>query len=106
MSDHQATDREDFETPPRYLNMWKAGVSEIPESVWDLHDLETLILADNSLTHVSARIRELSRLKTLDLGHNQLRNVPPELGELTQLSDFLYLHDNRLASLPPSMGRL
>lgn len=42
----------------------------------------------------------------LDLGHNQLTELPEELGELTGLRDFLYLHDNRLGSLPSSLQRL
>ena len=42
----------------------------------------------------------------LDLGHNQLTNVPDALGHLEALTDFLYLHDNQLRSLPASLGKL
>jgi hypothetical protein len=42
----------------------------------------------------------------LDLGHNELTLLPESLGDLTGLSDFLYLHDNRLLSLPHSMERM
>ena len=42
----------------------------------------------------------------LDLGHNQLTRVPEALGDLEGLTDFLYLHDNRLTSLPSSLERL
>ncbi|WP_197427296.1 leucine-rich repeat domain-containing protein [Bradyrhizobium retamae] len=48
----------------------------------------------------------MSALRTLDPGHNQLRRIPAALGELVDLSDFLYLHDNALKELPPSLGRL
>jgi Leucine-rich repeat (LRR) protein len=41
-----------------------------------------------------------------DLGHNALRSLPESLGDLDALSDFLYLHDNRLRSLPSSLNRL
>jgi len=40
------------------------------------------------------------------IGHNKLAAVPDALGDLDALSDFLYLHDNRLRSLPPSLQRL
>lgn len=42
----------------------------------------------------------------LDLGHNQLAQLPMEIRELVGLSDFLYLHDNRLDSLPSSLEQL
>lgn len=42
----------------------------------------------------------------LDLGHNKLTRVPESLADIEGLSDFLYLHDNRLTSLPLSLGRL
>ena len=45
-------------------------------------------------------------LRTLDLGHNRLTELPAELGNLTEINDFLYLHDNRLESLPRSLERL
>ena len=42
----------------------------------------------------------------LDLGHNALTQIPEGLGDLNGLTDFLYLHDNRLTSLPSSLARL
>jgi Leucine-rich repeat (LRR) protein len=42
----------------------------------------------------------------LDLGHNMLTSVPEGLANLEGLSDFLYLHDNRLTSLPSSLSHL
>jgi hypothetical protein len=63
-------------------------------------------LADNELSEVSEQIGRLKRLRTLDLGHNKLSKLPESLAEIEDLSDFLYLHDNRLTSLPLSLGRL
>jgi hypothetical protein len=40
----------------------------------------------------------------LDLGHNQLTSVPEALVDLNALTDFLYLHYNRLTLLPSSLG--
>ncbi len=88
------------------LNLWKQHLGSVPDSVWEQTDLETLVLADNDLCEVSARIGLLRKLRMLDLGHNRLTEVPDALGDLDGLTDFLYLHDNRLQSLPQSLARL
>jgi hypothetical protein len=44
-----------------HLNLWKKQLGEVPESVWDRHDLESLVLADNGL------VGELPKLDKLDL---------------------------------------
>jgi hypothetical protein len=92
--------------PAAHLNLWKHRLGQVPESLFDQVDLETLVLADNDLTAISPAIARLKRLRMLDLGHNTLREVPESLGDLESLSDFLYLHDNCLASLPASLARL
>jgi Leucine-rich repeat (LRR) protein len=88
------------------LNFWKKNLGSVPAEVWDQRDAVVLILADNCLTEISPRIGGLTSLRTLDLGHNRLHCVPEEIGNLAELSDFLYLHDNRLDSLPASIERL
>ena len=93
-------------SPSVHLDLWKQRLGEVPAWVWERTELETLVLADNELTEVSAQVSLLRRLRMLDLGHNFLAAVPEALGELEGLTDFLYLHDNRLAGLPEAMGRL
>ena len=88
------------------LNLWKKNLGQVPSSVWDNVSLEALILADNGLIEVSARLGQLKSLRMLDLGHNQLSTIPETIGELLGLSDYLYLHDNRLASVPASIRQL
>ncbi|HEX5229897.1 MAG TPA: leucine-rich repeat domain-containing protein [Bryobacteraceae bacterium] len=90
----------------RHLNLWKQQLERAPDWVWDRTDLESLVLAENGLAEISERIGGLRSLRMLDLGHNKLRAVPDALGEIEGLSDFLYLHDNELASLPESLARL
>src|ERR1039458_10113811 len=82
------------------LNLWKKHLGQVPQSVWNQTELETLVLADNDLSEVSEQIGRLRKLRMLDLGHNQLTRVPDALADLDGLTDFLYLHDNRLTSLP------
>ena len=94
-------------SPTVNLNLWKKHLGRVPEEVWELAEqLETLVLADNDLTAVPARIGSLSRLRMLDLGHNGISALPSELGALVGLRDFLYLHDNKLSSLPESLRRM
>src|SRR5579871_1831415 len=88
------------------LNLWKENLGRVPDWVWQQRQLETLILANNGLAEISERIGDLQRLRMLDLGHNELTKLPDRLGEINGLSDFLYLHDNRLTSLPQSMNHL
>lgn len=92
--------------PSRHLNLWKKQLGRVPDDVWEQIDLETLVLADNGLAEISGQIGALKKLRMLDLGHNELTGVPEEIGDLDGLTDFLYLHDNRLSSLPASFSRL
>ena len=43
--------------------------------------------------------------KTLDLSKSNISSLPPTLKELSHLTE-LYLYSNRLATLPPEIGRL
>lgn len=79
-----------------HLNLWKKHFGKVPAEVWEMSALETLVLADNELTEVSDEIGQLKRLRMLDLGHNQLTRIPDTIGDLDGLTNFLYLHDNRL----------
>ena len=38
--------------PGKALNLWKKELGVIPDSVWEEADVETLILADNHLSHL------------------------------------------------------
>jgi Leucine-rich repeat (LRR) protein len=92
--------------PATHLELWKKELRLVPESVWDQAELETLVLADNKLSKVAAQIGRLKKLRMLDLGHNELTEVPEALADLENLTDFLYLHDNRLTILPGSLASL
>jgi Leucine-rich repeat (LRR) protein len=89
-----------------HLNLWKKRLGTVPAWVWERTKLETLVLADNELLEVSPHAGLLKNLRMLDLGHNKLTRVPDALGDLESLTDFLYLHDNQLSSLPESLSRL
>lgn len=95
-----------LENSDRHLSLWKQRLGTVPEWVWERTDLETLVLAENDLREVSERIGGVKRLRMLDLGHNKLTHLPETISQLDSLSDFLYLHDNKLSSLPACFDRL
>ncbi len=77
----------------------------LPDSLWQMTQLETLILSGNRLTELPAGIGRLTQLNTLDLSGNQLATLPEELGALANLRQ-LDLAVNQLTRLPPTLGNL
>lgn len=51
-------------------------LKEIPEEVFELHQLEELILEGNNIREVPERIRDLTNLKCLNVIKNPIREVP------------------------------
>lgn len=87
------------------LDLSGLGLTELPESIAQLTQLERLSIHDNQLTELPEFIFQLSQLKVLIAGNNQLTNLPESIGQLSQLSK-LTLLGNRLAALPESIGKL
>src|SRR5262249_55751992 len=85
------------------LNYWRKGLDEVPPEVFSHPELEVLILADNRLTRVPEEIGTLRRLRMLDLGHNQIADLPETMAQIGDISDYLYLHDNRLNEIRESL---
>jgi Leucine-rich repeat (LRR) protein len=55
-----------------------------------------ILIAEQGLERLPEEVLRLPRIRVLDAGHNRLSEVP----ELPPVSDFLYLHDNRLRRVP------
>ena len=51
------------------LNVWKHQLGYVPDAVWSRTELETVVLADNTLAELSERIGSLKHLRMFDLGH-------------------------------------
>jgi len=52
------------------------SLTQIPDQVFNLHQLEVLDLSGNKITSVPERIRDLDNLREIDLRSNPVRHVP------------------------------
>ncbi len=80
-------------------------LTELPESIGQLTQLQSLDLSNNQLTALPKSIGQLTQLRSLVLTNNQLTWLPETIGQLTQLRS-LVLTNNKLTKLPKSIGRL
>ncbi len=80
-------------------------ITEIPDSIGELTNLETFMIGNNKINKISPKIGKLTKLRGLDLGINNLTSIPPEIGKLTNLVE-LSLDNNQLTSIPSKIGKL
>ncbi len=89
----------------RYDGKDKDKLTELPESLGQLTQLQTLNLSGNRLTALPESLGQLTQLQSLHLSNNQLAALPEWLGQLTQLQT-LSLSGNQLTALPEWLGQL
>jgi internalin A len=87
------------------LDLSDKKLTELPESLGALTQLQWLSLAGNQLTQLPESLGALTQLKYLGLSDNQLTQLPESLGALTQLQH-LFLAENQLTRLPNLLGAL
>ena len=80
-------------------------LTELPASLGQLTELQSLILSGNQLTYLPEFVTSLTKLETLILSGNQLKSLPESIGQLGGLRS-LKLWDNKLSNLPEAMGQL
>jgi Leucine-rich repeat (LRR) protein len=80
-------------------------LTELPDSLTALTQLQSLNLSDNRLTALPESFAQLNRLQSLNLTNNQLTALPDSLTQLNQLQS-LNLANNQLMALPDSLGQL
>ncbi len=71
------------------------GLTELPNSLWKLTQLQSLHLSDNRLTILPETIGQLTALEVLNISVNQLIALPENIDQLKQLGE-IYLEDNPL----------
>ena len=92
-------------TRAQRLDLSRCGLTELPQSLGQLGQLQTLGLSGNQLTALPESLGQLAQLQSLDLSGNQLTALPESLGQLAQLQS-LDLSGNQLTALPESLGQL
>jgi internalin A len=80
-------------------------ISTIQESIEQLVNLQTLILSNNGIIQLPKLIGELRNLQSFSLRHNQISLMPQSIGLLTNLQD-LDFSNNQISVIPESIGRL
>jgi len=86
----------------KHLDLSMCDIDVFPECVYDLVNLETLIISYNNITNLSGRLGELTKLKILDIVQNPLKALPAEIGKLKKLHS-LHIGSTHITSLPDSM---
>lgn len=90
----------------RRLKLGWCGLSEIPDVVCELTNLEVLELHEPALTALNPKLKKLKKLKKLTVARaKKLKQLPPEICELTGLEE-LSLWFFRMKELPREMGQL
>lgn len=88
----------------RGLNLSGNKLTELPDSIGNLSQLQFLWIMSNQLTHLPESIGNLSQLRQLWLQENQLTHLPESIGNFSQLQEF-ELEENNLMYLPDSIDK-
>jgi len=78
-----------------------AGLTELPPEILDLEALEVLDLSGNRLKSLPAGFSRLKKLRILFLSGNEFEEVPEVLGECPKL-EMVGFKSNRIAHIPPA----
>jgi len=89
----------------RSLDLHGLNLRSVPQSLFNLVQLEELYLSLNQLAELPESLAELSRLRELYLSMNEISRLPEAVGSLGQLQ-VLDVSNNRLSVLPRSVGGL
>lgn len=98
----------DFSKCPniKNLDLSTGDLQILPPSIYNLTQLETLVMTYNKISVIDPRISNLKNLKNFSFYHNELVSLPEELTQCSQL-EYIYLDYNRsLGNLPQSIGAL
>jgi Leucine-rich repeat (LRR) protein len=87
------------------LNVSDHQLTTLPEWLGEFGQLQSLNIASNRLKTLPRQLTHLTQLQSLDIGDNQLTTLPEWLGEFIDLGS-LDVSSNHLTNLPESLGQL
>jgi len=87
------------------LDLSGMELNEIPDSVFQLTSIRTLILFNNNLTTIPEKISQLTNLNTLSLNGNKFTEIPSSIGNIRSLKE-LWMCDNQITHLPIELKKL
>lgn len=82
----------------------KMKLSELPKSICNLNQLQTLDLSDNDLDDLPENLHQLPALTNLNLASNKFSRVPTCVTQMSQIKT-LNLRENNLSYLPKDIGQ-
>lgn len=86
----------------RELRILDCPISKIPRGIWDLKELENLLIENAGLEEIPAEIGRLKKLKKLNLGGNKLTTIPWHALPRDSLYE-LQLYWNLITEIPDSL---
>lgn len=87
------------------LDLSDLNLTDVPESLERLVNLEVLNLNSNQITAIPGSIVHLVNLQSLSLNNNQITTVPEALVQVATLRS-LHLHGNQITAIPDSLTRM
>ncbi len=87
------------------LDLSQLDLQSLPDSIWQLSQLQVLHLSNTSLQRLPDTIGQLSQLQVLLLVGTPLQQIPDSIGQLCQLQA-LHLSHTQLQQLPEAIGQL
>lgn len=87
------------------LNLNFNQLTSLPESIGNLHQLRTLKVAENHLNTLPEHIQKLNKLEELNFSGNKIKEIPNWLCDMTQL-EILVIGGNDITGLPDKFSQL
>lgn len=81
------------------------GITELPESIGNLSEVEEMSLIGNKLTSLPSSFSKLTALRRLHLSSNDFESIPNEIFQLPNLQHICIRH-NKISTLPENIGDL
>jgi hypothetical protein len=81
-------------------------LTSLPESIYNLVNLEVLYLYRNKLTKLPESIYQLANLKILQLSNNDLKTLPENFGQLKKLENFDMEENRNFTEFPKTFCNL